>query len=219
VTLAQMIIEARYTLDETSAVAWTDAEITVYINHAQQEIASIISTFDEDWFTTSANATVTASVSTVSLPSDCIAVRRIEWINGDTTLSNPRRLQPIEWRDKGMGWAYYLLNLSVTGAPYYYFFQGSNLYLDPRPSATKVAALRIWYIKRLADLTGTDTSEIPAQWHKAIVLRSVIQACRKMEQDTAELQKDYDKYIKEMISELCRRQHEVSRTARDVWYD
>jgi hypothetical protein len=217
-----MVTEVRYHLDEPTAVSWSDAELLVYLNHAQAWAQSLILGLDQDFFLTSTNLTTTANTATIALPSDFMRVKRLEWLDGDTSLKNPEPLYPIEWQNKGMGWPMYYSGTNTGGRPYYFYFQGTNLVLWPVPDTTKAAALRMWYIYRLADLAGayaTCTCEVPSEWHKTVVLKAAIQAMMKMEQDTSVFKRELDEQTGMLMRALSSRQMQEPRFIRDVFGD
>jgi hypothetical protein len=217
---SEMMTDVRYILDEPTAASWTDAELLTYINQAQPLVASMIRGYNEDFFVTSTTLATVANTATIALPTDFIAAKRVEWINGDTTLKNPEPLYPIPWQDRGTDWPLYLVNSNSGGRPYYYSFQGTNLLLYPVPNSSTTNALRLWYEYRLADLTTatTSVSEVPIQYHNIITHFAALQAMRKMEQNTDAVGKFTDYLVTVMKSDL-RRQKQEPLFIRDTFSD
>lgn len=213
--------EIRYALDEATAAAWTDAELLVYFNHAQEWLVDVIENVNGDYFVTSANLNTTAATASIALPSDFRKLKRLEYINGNTSHNNAPVIWPIRWQDKIGLWYWWNITASSTGTPLYYYFQGSNLMLYPVPSSSVTNAIRIWYCKRLPDVTTSTSSEIPAEWHRLLVQKAALQALQKTDPfDRAKsIEKEIGGSLPLLLSALSRRQIQESGAMRDVWGD
>lgn len=219
-TGTQAITEIRYAIDEPTAAAWTDAELLVYFNHAQEWAVDLIERINGDYFVTSTNLSTTADTASIALPADFRKVKRLEWINGNTSHKSPPQIWPIKWQDKtGAGWYWWNIVGSASGTPMYYYFQGSNLMLDPVPGSSVTNAIRLWYCKRLADVAAGTSSEIPAEWHRLLVQKAAVQALQKTDpfNRAATIEKEIAANVPLMLSALGRRQIHESSTMRDVW--
>jgi len=63
--------------------------------------------------------------------------------------------------------------------------------------------LRLWYIKRLPDLSGTDTSEIPVEWHDLICLEAAKIALGSVDrQFPVELKDQRDNALKMLVTNM-----------------
>lgn len=220
-TGTQAITEIRYAIDEPTAAAWTDAELLVYFNHAQEWAADLIENTTGDYFVTSANLNTTADTASIALPSDFRKAKRVEWINGNTSHKNAPVIWPIKWQDKIGLWYWWNITAASTGTPLYYYFQGANLMLYPVPSSSVTSAIRLWYCKRLADVTAGTSSEIPAEWHRLLVQKAALQALQKTDpfDRSAAIAKEVAASLPLLLSSLSRRQIQESGAMRDVWGD
>ncbi len=73
-TLADIITEVRQELQETSAVFWTDSEITGYANDAVLLMQQLT-----EWLEDTANIIMVANQQEYSFPSNQLVMRRITW--------------------------------------------------------------------------------------------------------------------------------------------
>ncbi len=150
-TLGNLLCNVRNLLgqpNETNS-AWSNFELTQYINEAVRlYFAEVVKNY-EGYFTVSTdpnaggtgNLTYTAGSELVALPTDCFEVRAvyIQRNQGWSILEYRNDLTHGYWTNSGNG-------DPNTFQPSY-FFQGNNLVLHPVPNQTAVGALKLDYIQ------------------------------------------------------------------------
>jgi len=104
--------------------------------------------------------TTTDGTAYVDVPSDCLYITEVF----DTT--NGRKLDQIQWKE----YIEYTDRTTTTaeGDATEWARYGSYIYLHPTPSTTG-DTITIYYKKLVADLSGTQTTSIGAEWDDAIV--------------------------------------------------
>jgi hypothetical protein len=164
--LTEMRTQARVYLDDRNSERFTDAEVTLGLNRAQEELQKLIDDTDEMYFSAGQNYNVIASTTSYefTLPTDCKKVLLAERLSADT---DP---VPARWTQLARRHFEYTNNLFATNsvASPLCYLRGTKIGVV-KPGSTYT--LRIWYTKRLADLVSTlDTSEIPAEYHGLMCL-------------------------------------------------
>lgn len=150
-TLGKLIENVRNLLGQPNQdnSAWTDLEITEYINEGLRlYFAQVVKNY-EGYFTVttdpasggSGNLSYTAGTDLVPLPSDCFQVRSvyIQRSQGWSILEYRNDLTHGYWTNSGNG--------SPEVFQPFYFFQGNNLVLRPMPNANGTNAIKLDYIQ------------------------------------------------------------------------
>jgi hypothetical protein len=106
----------------------------------------------------------------INVPSDCLVIRHV-W-----DYTNDFSMEQIPWRE-------YLkksdrMDTSVEGKPTMWTRSGSYIYLYPTPDSAY--NLYVYYRKRPALLTGTNTTAIGAEWDEPIVYLATYKAFLQM---------------------------------------
>lgn len=109
---------------------------------------------------TSTTKTTTDGTAYIAVPSDCLYIEQVF----DTT--NGRLLDHISWQD----YIEYTDRTTAAseGDATEWVRHGSYIYLHPTPGTTG-DTFTIYYKKLVADLTGTQTTDIGAEWDDAII--------------------------------------------------
>lgn len=164
--------------------AWTDYELTQYINEAIRiYFAEVVKNW-EGYFTISTdpssggtgNLTYTSGSDLVALPSDCFQVKAlyIQRTQGWSLLEYRNDITHGYWTSSGAG--------SPDVYQPFYFFQGNNLVLRPVPNQTGTNALKLDYIQMPDQLVnGGDslTSHISPVFKQVIEMYAVYKAKMK----------------------------------------
>ena len=188
--------------DNTSSF-WTDSQLTTYHNLIQQELQQTIIQADEDYFVTQAYLSVVAGTAEYALPTNTIKVVRVE-DNRDT--SSPRELNPVTINHREVLYppTHFLTSQATWNGGYY--LRGQQIVLTDTPNYTDSAAVRVHFVRRLADVVaGSDTSELPGEHHRALVWgitkyalfqeqagEAYVQASGEYEKMTARIQKEVE---------------------------
>lgn len=160
--LTAMINRVRYLINEPTAKRWTNANLVDHLNEAAQDVIDMLIDYDEDAAGASlvtAYLDTTVDVATTALPSDFGRLKRLEWLDGDTTLLYPAVLHQVAWQveEAERPWPDYYY-VSNTGTPAGYMFQGNNIRWVPIPDSTTTNAAKLYYIKALPKLSTGDPS-------------------------------------------------------------
>lgn len=107
----------------------------------------------------------------ISTPADCLVIRQVWDSTSDVKLDR-------------IGWKTYVeytgrADASSEAAPSEYIRQGAYIYLYPTPDA--VYAMRVYYRKRPAVLTGANTTVIGAEWDEPIVKLATAQSWLRLQ--------------------------------------
>ena len=212
-TLAAIITNIRNLTDETDTTQLTDAVITVFVNRRYKDmVGKIMNTF-EDYFGTS-DATIDFVADTVEydLMSDVRKVKRVEVAYDG---SNWKLARPFDLNDK------YTTESDTTATytqnnPRYYLY-GDKIGFDPVPSSDQSNCVKIWYIKAPADLSGSNSPEIPTPYHDLLVYGASADVKKRDDNWSAAVnyEQDYENGVRQMINELKKRQIQEVRTAKD----
>jgi hypothetical protein len=158
-----------YVLDRLS-VSSADTAKVAQIDHAlNQEYRRLVA--EEDLNVTTAAITLTAGVSTASLPADTAKILYLQHAGNV--------LRPVTWPQMAAYYAQTALGVSadVTGPAYYTVKGPTSLYLWPQPDATAAATtVTIWYVARptlMTDPAAHSPDALPAEWHDLLAEMAV----------------------------------------------
>lgn len=216
-TLTQLISRVRFLIDEPTPQNFTDSDITLALNVAQQDVSKEIVHIYEDYFEKQADLNpagggTIAGTEFYTLPSDFLKFKRIE----RTDTGEP--LTPIDQNEKQ--WNNFGLVTVVTSTmPLSYYVTGNSLGLNPVPQT--VIPIRMTYNYRLPDMDtsnpGTsDVSQIPAEHHDMMAVRAAIDVFLKDQEDTGPLELRWDFLLDQMHRTLRQRQTQTPKHVRRV---
>ena len=162
--LGELRTRTRRILDEISEAFWLDLELDDYINTAYKHYyQQLINVGYHRLLSAPTLLTITSGTETVALPSDFFKDRLLERVIDTRTI-------PLHRKDRyetsniisGASSSYYLPN---------YTFRGSNIVLEPTPSATFTNGLKLHYYP-IADDLSLDADEPVAgfisDWHRML---------------------------------------------------
>jgi hypothetical protein len=214
-TLIEVIDAARSLLNEPLASSrtfpdntssfWTDAILTTYHNLIQQEVQQeLIQTF-EDLFVTQTTLNVVAGTAEYSLPTNHIKLRRVE----DVRASEPSEILPVRLNHRERD----DVRVTITAGGNGYYLRGSQIVLTDTPTYTNASAIRLHYIHRLADVTtGTASSELPAETHRALVWGIVKLALFQQQTDNTLANAEYQNHLNKLRQQAENRQIQRPRS-------
>lgn len=140
---------------------WTALEVEQYLRDHELTIATMVAEKFENFFCTSASLSEVASVSIISLPTNCFRVLKVERIaGGGATTLTPIPLTKIQSNvtDESLARGGRLFESQYLGTqafPMYYAQHGQKqIELFPTPAGTTANALRVTYIYRPAMMTS-----------------------------------------------------------------
>jgi len=151
---SDILSRVRDQLVETTAGFWTDAEIYRYMSDAESEINNMV----ECNQVSKAASSVTAT-SGYTLPTDCVAVTRLEFDGVPLKQINQRERTALDQPGHG--------GTLQRGDPTHWYVYGGMSYLWPVP--TNIKTLNYYYIGQPVAITTASTLfTIPQQYHAAI---------------------------------------------------
>jgi hypothetical protein len=211
-TLQDLISRVRFYIDEPTAQNYTDAQITLAINFAQQVVAEEIVHEYEDYFEVQAQLNPTgtppgtiAGTEFYNLPTDFLKFKRIE----RTDTFEP--IRPIDQNEKLYG--PYGIGGPTQGTPMYYYVTGNSVAFNPIPESA--IPILMTYIQRLSDMVTTaDVSAIPAEHHDLMAIRASIDMFINGEQDTSQLMSIWEEGLNRLTRTMRQRQVQEPKMVR-----
>jgi len=181
---------------------WSKSELMVYLNEAQDEIATEINTVYREFFLTSATTPTVDAQSLYSLPTDLVELMGIEVVDNTTTDKEPQDLVEIFLSDKRF---YEKLDAAATKNAYQHFFiQGANMRLVPE-AGSAAQFIRTFYVKRLTPMVANgDISEIPPQHHELLAVRAAQRGLVKAERTNATLDRMDSSLSAKLMADVSR---------------
>lgn len=215
-TLLEVIDAARILLNEplssgrtfpdNTSSFWTDSQLTTFHNLIQQELQQTIVQADEDYFVTQSFLSIVAGTAEYALPTNTIKVVRVE---DNRDVQSPQELQPVTINNRGLMYPpSFFMNSQATWNGGYYL-RGQQIVLTDTPNYTNASAIRLHFVRRLADVSnGSDTSELPGEHHRALVWGVVKYALFQEQAEAAYVQAsgEYEKMVTRIQKEVEARQ-------------
>lgn len=143
-TIAEIITSVRYLINEATASFWSDAEITTYVNEAQ-EIFTTTTKCLSKYYSHTLEATDIKNDREIRLYSDFVALDEGGVLYDDDPLK-PISLKALD-EYGGSGWR------DTTGTPTHFYKRGDMLGFYPKPSTGGVVAY--YGIERATELSGS----------------------------------------------------------------
>jgi hypothetical protein len=144
-SLANCITEVRYLLNEATAAFWSDAEITLWLNRAANEIGSKGGLFQADDTIAMVTNQLTYTSSDEAFIANVLKIYSVYSDDGSNTYKGLIKAHPRMIGNNDM---------LVAGNPRYYCFFNKTFYIMPIPSATwNTKNLMVLYTSRTADVT------------------------------------------------------------------
>jgi len=166
-TLTIALAALRERLSEPTAAAWTDAELTRYLNEGVREIA-----IRTECLATTTDVNVLIGVYRIAVPANVNRIHRAEWSSGAVTSTSaiyPLRYTQINNLDNVRGSG----QQTQTGTPEMYSTWGYpgtstfNVIVFPKPQTAGV--LRIHYYRIPVDaVAGADLLDVPNGWEHLV---------------------------------------------------
>lgn len=185
-------LDASRTFPDNTSSFWTDAQLTAYFNLAQTEVQQEIVQSFEDYFITQTTLSIVNGTAEYTLPSGFNKIRRLEDVRD---VRNPSPILPVSLNNRtGDNFSQERNSAApVTGG---YYIRGSQIILTETPTYTDASAIRMHYVKTIGDLSaGSETSEIPAEHHRALVWGVVKFALFQQQSDTTLANQEFEKHL------------------------
>lgn len=193
-TLAQVRNMVRVRLDETTATAWTDAEINGWINEGTRDVARRSETLQ-----VSAQIPVTQGVAEYSAPPELVRVHRAEFQpTGDSSV------YPLTYRDfNNMDAVWWTAKNTTQSTPELFTMWGYppalKVILYPKPSRS--GALNLYFYRVPVDvINDTDPIPVPSGWEDLIVEYATYLALRRdRDERWKEARQAYEDHLSSMM--------------------
>lgn len=202
---------------DDSSTYFKDTSLIRFYNAEQKRLQNKLVQSFENYFVTSTLTSVVSDTEEYSIPSGTIKIVRIE--NVETT-NNPIPLTPISFNEKDTVSYDGRFVTNHTYTPTYYAIKGNSLILRPIPSKNITNGLKIYFSKRVSDITSASSvSVIPPEYHELLSIGVAVRGMQKQEASTesiAVLDKHYRELFNEMTLSAEDRQVQKSRTVRRV---
>lgn len=198
--------------DNTSSF-WKDSTFIKYFNMIQEEVQHVMIQSYEDYFVTQAFLNITADCAVYSIPSGTIKIRRIE----DARNTNPTEIRPVTINNKDVVTTELGTAIAVGGG---YYLKGNQIVLTSTPAYTDACAVRVYYVKRLVDVTASDgQSEIPNEYHNIFVYGMYRLALIQEQADPTLATIEYEKQLNKIKTYCENRQVQRPRRVKSVYGD
>lgn len=201
-TLAQALVAVRERLNETTAVAWADAELRRWIMEGVNDLARATESLQDR-----IEITLTAGTSTYTLPANVIRVHRCEYEQGTSGGAIPR--YPLDIVEYEAGDALWYSQRAVTQSrPEAVAFWGfpPNLKMEvyPKPPTTnhkiEVFYYRFQTVPAFDGSADSTTLEIPTGWEDLVYDYATSMAFRRDRNETwKDVRSLYQQKLQDMI--------------------
>ncbi|NPV80800.1 MAG: hypothetical protein HPY52_11070 [Firmicutes bacterium] len=181
-TFQQMLSDLRSRIGDVAPDKYTDIELKSWLNLGQQDVACRLDNISSVWFGKTGDISLVSGTQDYDLPADVRKIMRVTINNVQAQAVDVTKLGALETN----------VNHTPSAAQPFYHQWGKQISVFPTPTAAGTA--KLWYFKRLSDLTAdADISEIPVEYHALIVLYAQILAMQKVDKPTAALEQSYER--------------------------
>jgi len=219
VTVQQLIDRIRQRANQETSGFVTDAEIINLINVYKRELDDLlVRSYGDDYYSSSATFSATASTANYSLSALTSGTfyKLVGLDMADT--SSPtgwRDVKPYNFKERNRPSLMTGLTVSQANGDVRYKLLGSNLRLQPAPTAT--ISMQLWWIPTTTALSlTTDSFDDGNGWSELIVLDGAIAIKDKEESDTAILQNDRARITQRIAEMSLNRDAGEPKTMADV---
>lgn len=170
-TGANIISNVRYYLNESTASYWSDAELLVWINDGQMDIAARTQCLES-----TISVTLSAGVLEYSLNTTYIAVTAVQYSPSNSSGENPNIMGLLRGHPRHVG----KTGVEDRYQPMYWYDWDGYLGVYPMLSSATGVALTVFVVDDPTDLTLTsNTLSIPSMFEVALVKYVAAQAFYK----------------------------------------
>lgn len=198
-TLTTALTSVRELLDEPTARAWSDTELTRWINEACRDMCRTTEVLQ-----TKADISITAGTQEYTAPTDAVRIYRAEY-----TRTGESTIYPLEYRDfnavDAVAWTQRAITQST---PFLFTMWGVvpslKITLYPKPSSA--GTLTVYYYRLPTAVSGgSDTLDIPQGWEDAVYAYVEYRALRRdRDPRWQEAKAEYDEKVQNLYT-LSRR--------------
>jgi len=185
-TLLEIRTQVRQRANMENSTFVTDSEFNRYINLSIAELYDMLSEKDSDYNISSNTFNLVSGTDAYSLPADFYRLRGVD-MNVDA--NNKITLKKFEFEDRNRFNSYPSLaaNFDIR-----YRLRGNQILFSPGENIS-AQSITLWYIPLPTALSiDTDTLNGYNGWEEIVIVKSAIKALVKEEQDTSQLQLEYE---------------------------
>lgn len=180
------------------------------LNDAQQQIAA---RFDLRVLAATPQSTNLAAGSfSYNLPTDFLRARFLENTTDGWVMQPFESYESLEIADEAGTY-------TATGSPSFYVIEAGTVKVYPTPSAT--TTLKLYYYRTPATLSAdADVPEIPATYHRSVLVAYAVAMCFRREGDTQQasfFQSEYERELDRMAVQLQYDGYEGPRQVAGAW--
>jgi len=211
VLVSDIMEEARVRLDydDFSTTSYVTTTMALnWVKFGARRLSSLIRWANSDYFLTLGTVTTTASVSTVSLPSNFTDLRQIAWLRAADE-SVPLRMASVD--------DYLAAGESVKAwdAPPLYRLHGSTLRFFPTPSDTYTVSL--YYDTGIFVTATSDSIDAQPGWDEWLIQDFMVKALEREEKDSTESIRMKMQIEEEIVAQAKQRDRFSTFQVRDTW--
>jgi len=204
-TLGEMKTYVASLVDDPQMTYFTTAQLTLFLNHAQEETQKLLIQSGQNYFFKTVNFSTVANGASYALPSDHLKTNRLEYVQGTAPNDFVNALNSITLNQKDA------FSLYAQYSVAFYFYSRNAMILVPIPQ--QVNSMVHTYTYRLADMTlDADISEIPLEFHKYMCFVGAKQCFLKDQRDISSLKEYTDKVEMDLKREAVERAQDRAST-------
>lgn len=204
-TLLELKNLVAYWLDDLNFGYFTEAQVTVWLNNAQQEVQKRLIKAAQNYYTKCVQTTLVVNQNSYALPEDFRKEHRLEVIlSGTIPNESSVTLNPITMNQQD-------LVQNGVGTPGWYFISRNKIILQPAPDTA--LTLKLVYSYRVANMVlNSDVPDVPAHYHELIGLLAAQDGFLKDGRVNDLLLKKIATYEKDMDQDAVERNQDFGRT-------
>ena len=178
-TLGELKTLVSYWVDDLDFGYFTEDQVREFINQALREIQKYLVLAGENYYLKCVETTTVTDQADYVLPQDFLKLNRLEYIDGQTTTTQPITIDGITLNQKNV----FPID---SGTPVSYFLKKNRLILVPPPDSPQT--LRLFYTYRVPELIeDAETPDIPAEYHQAPAIWAAVDCLLKDGRDPSTL--------------------------------
>lgn len=174
VTLESLRDQARQRADMVNSEFCSDVEINQYINNSITELYDLLVSVNEDYYVTSGTVSLVNGTDSYSLPADFYKLLGVDVDYNGQQIA----IKPFMFAERSR------MQTALSGAPFRYRLQGSNIKFIPEPDTSYTVTL--WYVPRFTALSAdASTFDGINGWEEYVIVDAAIKMLQKEESDVS----------------------------------
>lgn len=194
-----------YWLDDLQAGYFTEPQVNVWLNNAQQEVQKRLIKAGQNYYLKCVQTSIVINQTKYALPEDFKKLNRLEFVVDGTVYPNEviYPIIPITTNQKDMVY-------QGAGQPSFYSLRKDSIIMYPPPNVA--GTLRLFYSYAITDmLTDVDVPDVPIQYQQLIALLACEDGFLKDGRSNELLQKKMAEYEQMFDTDANERQVDTIR--------